>query len=183
MILFSVILNVVLALVIIAMLCRFRASRIYFSWKNLSGTFKRITDNIIKGWNGSDLWSVDHWVCVNLLPRLKEFQKIVHGHPAEFSDENEEHSDGMQKWKDIIGKMIFSFECILNDNEDIEYPSIGFEPVERDGVFFMEYVGTPEEIAQHKIDFDIYSEKLKARQVVIQEGLDLFAKHFQGLWD
>jgi hypothetical protein len=188
----SVILNVILVLVILGMLMRFRASPIYFTWKNLSGSFGRIWDNIRRGWNRSEWWGLDTTICRFVLPRLKEFRNNVQGHPSGLvpaeveENEDENFSQGMEEWKKILDKMIFSFECILNDNEDIDIPHIKFKFVqknENDKFSYMEYDATPEEIEQHKKDFEVYMKKLNARQEVIQEGLQLFAKYFETIWD
>jgi hypothetical protein len=188
----SIILNVVLVFIILGMLARFRASGIYFSWVNLSGTFRRIWDNVRRGWNSSDYWGLDSTVCKFILPRLKEYRENLHGCPGGLTlSENctteqvieEDFDAGMNEWKKILDKMIFSFECVLNDNEDIEMPDMKFKTVKTDNGYFLEHDCTPEQEEQHKKDMDVYMKKLEVRQKEIQEGLQLFAKYFQGLWD
>jgi hypothetical protein len=184
---FSIVLNVVLGLVILGMLIRFRASPICFS-KNIPATLRRIYDNIRRGWNRSEWWNLDYKIATFVLPRLKEFRDGVMGHPAELGNnedfESGSNNNGMIEWKKILDKMIFSFECIKNDNDDLECPSLPFKFVDHEGNYgTLEYEGTPEQIAKHEQDFKVYSNDLKERQKIIQEGLDLFAKYFQGLWD
>ena len=173
-------------LVILAMLARFRASGIYFSWVNLSGTCERIWDNIRRGWNVSEYWSLDGVVCKFILPRLKEFKEKIHGHPSGLlpDEKADDFESGMKEWRRILDKMIFSFECIINDNEDIEMPHMNFKTVDSaNGHCFLEHDCTPEEEIKHRADMKVYSEKMDVRQKEIQEGLQLFAEYFQSLWD
>lgn len=172
----GIVLNLILFLIVLLIV---RTSSIYWSWSNISGSLKRIYQNITRGWNDSDCWSLDYTIAKFSLPRLKRLKKMVHGHPGFDENDKIEYEDGMKKWKSIIDKMIYSFECILNDNNDIECPNIKWKI--EDG--YMKYDATEEEIKKHKIEMDIYFEKMKQRQKIIQEGLDLFAKYFQNLWD
>jgi hypothetical protein len=189
--LISIILNVVFFIVIAAMLIRFRASPVWFSWENIPGTARRIYDNIRRGWNYSDCWSICTTNAAFLIPRLKEFKKNLHGHPIfedtpEQNGDGEEFDNGMKRWEEMLDKMIFSFECLLNDNEDIIYPHCEFEFVPcKDNPQYSEMVciGTPEELKKRDEEMIIFREKMKERNKIIQEGLDLFAKYYQNLWD
>jgi len=191
--LISIILNVLLLLMILAMFARFRASPIYFTFKNISGSLRRIYDNIRRGWNQSELWCLSTIICLFVLPRLKELRQNVQGHPADFSKEcygevydddcNDDFENGLEEWKKVLDKMIFSFECIASDNDDIDYPPINYKTEQREGGFYFVMDGTPEEIQQHDKDFAIFKEKRDARQIIVNEGLQLFAKYFENLWD
>lgn len=150
----SKLLNIILISTIIWMLISFRTSPLYFSKKNLKGSFKRILQNIIRGWNNSDIWNLDGTICKFILPRLKEYRKNIRSYPtciianSSSSDgyNEEEFKFNVLKWKGIIDKMIFSFE---------EYLTVGYS------------IGN----------------KRNEKDKQISEGLQLFAKYFQCLWD
>ena len=63
-----------------------------------------------------------------------------------------EFSD-ISQWYDILDKMIESFDLILNDDGSIDIN-----------------------------EYDNWKEIAKEKNNKIQEGLDLFAKYFRGLW-
>jgi hypothetical protein len=54
-----------------------------------------------RGWDDSEMWSLDHSLAKLILPRLKRFQEVQGGYPA--SMEN-------QEWKDIINEMVWAFQ-------------------------------------------------------------------------
>ena len=107
-----------------------------------------------------DVWSLDHTLACIIHPALIRLKETKHGYPElwedgmvthhnydrqlhfDFIDEEVETKYLVDKWDNIMDKMIYSFECIMQDNNlEIE-------------------------------DWDR-----------VQEGLDLFAKHYTSLWD
>jgi hypothetical protein len=181
----------------------------YFCWSNLKGSYQRIRDNVLKGWNDSDIWSLDHSIAVYCLPRLKLLKEKKHGIPSEIElteEQSREIIDSklsdkekqdyhfqlqQENWNAILDKMIFSMECIVNDNEDIEQPDPEdclvkhvFNPISDKPEFLsFDLEGAPENIKKYNEKMNEYSNELKAREEVIQEGLQLFATYFRGLWD
>ena len=102
-------------------------SPIYWSWINISGSLKRIYDNVIHGWNDTDLWGLDVPFAKWLLPRLKRFRAMdLHGFPV-FSDYPKDYPadeavalamDSMfeRRWMWIIDQIIWSCEYMVLDN-------------------------------------------------------------------
>lgn len=56
-----------------------------------------------------DTWSLYYYLAKIILPSLKEFEKSVNGYPTSLSE---------KEWKDILDKMIWSFDYILNGEDD-----------------------------------------------------------------
>lgn len=70
-----------------------------------------------RGWDDSDLWSLDFTIIRFTLPRLKEFRKQCMGYPAELNS--------FEEWEDILDKMIAALEIYLKEEsyifaEDVE---------------------------------------------------------------
>ena len=110
-----------------------------------------------------DVWNLDHTLSCIIHPALIRLKETKQGYPQlfedgmvtphywdrqlhfDFIDEEVEEKYLLNKWNDIMDKMIYSFGVIKND-----------------GLF-------------EKYDQDEWNR--------IQEGLDLFAKHYTSLWD
>ncbi len=104
---------------------------------------------------------------------------------------NEKVSEEMKNWRNIILKMLWSFEQIRDDYPDSPFNKwhdkqfwglldkgilpMELEKADENGLSKVKFNGeeTPQEIWDED---NVYYEK-------IQEGLDLFAKHFRSLWD
>lgn len=57
----------------------------------------------------SEVWDLDIVLAQYILPRLKRFKKVnVNSHPGTLSS--------LEEWHEIIDKMIWSFERIVNDD-------------------------------------------------------------------
>lgn len=172
-------------------------SKIYWSWKNIPGSLKRIWQNLTRGWNDSDLWSFDHTISMFILPRMRRFKEIVHGHPCFVTDslEEEKYDDDMKKWLEIIDKMIYAFEGVAFRLDDIEIKDAGgkleFKDIEKKddpenefvGCSTLEYVSTPEQKELHDQYIKDYRKECDIELVKIKEGLELFTKYFLNLWD
>ena len=110
-----------------------------------------------------DIWNLDHTLSCIIHPALIRLKETKQGYPQlfedgmvtphywdrqlhfDFIDEEVEEKYLLNKWNDIMDKMIYSFGVIKNDGL-----------------------------------FEKYDEEEWNR---IQEGLDLFAKHYTSLWD
>ncbi len=78
-----------------------------FAWQRLT-----------RGWDDSELWSMDHSLAVVILPRLKEFRKKHGGYPGSL--------ETMEEWDAILDKMIAGFEWFASDARFDANP-IGYE--------------------------------------------------------
>jgi len=65
---------------------------------------------LTRGFSDEDLWSLDHTLCVWLLPRLKEFQKFNRKYVGE-----QEYKDG--DWHDIVDEMIDAVDFTANEDK------------------------------------------------------------------
>lgn len=120
-----------------------------------------------------DTWSMDVTLALIIHPLLIKFKADLTGCPSELIDypidgviafpytepdkteEDDSVDKAMVKWKEILDKMIWSFGEIVN-NEENEPPYV-------------------------KGNFD--KEAYLAYHNRLQEGLDLFGKHFRSLWN
>lgn len=174
-------------------------SKIYWSWKNIKGSLRRIWQNINWGWNESDIWSLDCTIAEFVLPRLKFLKEHQQGYPIldgyDGKDGSKKCDKKMRKeWKQILDKMILSFEYILIDNQDLYNKyldidkrfSLPFKSVPlNDGsdCYKMELDGTKEDLKVHNHLWKNFSRESKNREKYIEEGLYLFARYFRALWD
>jgi len=58
-----------------------------------------------RGWDDTDLWSLDLTIAQFVLPRLKAFKPFTNSFPASITNE---------EWKVIIQKMIDAFEIMVD---------------------------------------------------------------------
>ena len=130
--------------------------------------------------HGYDAWSADSTLAFVIAPVLKKLRGMVHGYPGEFvTEEDEDGSEGMKKWKGILDKMIWAFEQV-NENYEEQYFSgeidWGFEPCE-DNKFISKMCRGPNHT------FKVDNDAIAAHEAKMQEGFDLFAKYYRNLWD
>lgn len=59
-----------------------------------------------RGFDDTDLWSLDHTLARWMAPRLKAFRKLVHGYPADLTPE---------AWDAELAKMQRAFELLADD--------------------------------------------------------------------
>lgn len=59
-----------------------------------------------RGFDDTELWSLDETIANFVYPRLKRFKKHLNGHPGNLT---------IEQWEEILNKMTKSFELVLND--------------------------------------------------------------------
>jgi hypothetical protein len=75
-----------------------------------------------------DCWNLDYTLALIIAPALKKLKEIQHGFPTEFSEpdigsDGENYGGnggGVEAWNAVLDKMIFAFEQISSDNDDLE---------------------------------------------------------------
>lgn len=72
-----------------------------------------------------DTWNLDNTLAMIILPCLKQLRDTTHGYPASLANYKEDEYEiiddsGANIWKEILNKMINSFERIA-DISDYEY--------------------------------------------------------------
>ena len=73
----------------------------YTRWDTKKRDMRHVCQRITRGWDDSDLWSLDHSLAKLILPRLKRFKDCRGGYPHGMTD---------QEWDDILGEMIYGIE-------------------------------------------------------------------------
>lgn len=117
-----------------------------------------------------DTWSMDFTLSLIIVPMLKQLKSTNHGHPSELIE---------SEWDEIMDKMIWSFNEIATERKgekEFESGEIDFCWEEQEsGLSKLEYGPA------HTFRIDM--EGLNAYNERIQEGLNLFGKYYQNLWD
>lgn len=111
---------------------------------------------------------------------LRHFRsRNMHSYPQDFEGHVED-------WPKTIDKMIWSFNQIANDYPDDPH-SIFFKAkvkeAEKRGIQLMTLAGNTIQFHDILDDGRPSDEEMKAYHDRVQEGINLFAKYFQDLWD
>jgi len=149
-----------------------------------------------------DTWSMDHTLSPIILPMLKQLQETKHGSPfvddkdvpkglnlrsAEApAKENEWDTDDNhhKRWDWVLGEMIFAFEHIVNIDWEVnlrlgvmDHKTVACVWDEKGKATMYQWVDGPNHT--YKYDYE-GAQKVHKR---IQNGLTLFGKYYQALWD
>lgn len=140
-----------------------------------------------------DTWGMDHTLALIIHPMLIQLKNTKHGYPftdpedaphiGEGTRENDYDFDSNAevRWDWILDEMIWAFSQIVDEDADSQFHSgeIDFETkeVEINGEKLYEMVHGPNHT--HKFDKEAW-EKWSERK---NNGLKLFGKYFQALWD
>jgi hypothetical protein len=127
------------------------------------------------------------------LPRLKRFRAGLYSHPTEFSSDADDpnlsnqlyfdfvkdvevNRSGLDKWKEVLDKIIWSME----NHDKLVDPIYPKDYDHRQVVVSVSDSGTVFKAADERpLDWTPVLNHEKR----IQEGFDLFGKHFRNLWD
>ena len=151
---------------------------------------RRIWQAIKWNYTEVDIWGLHSTTAKFLIPRLKLLKEKKHGVPVEFSIYEQDTPKNKVKslkfiqkfvpevtlknynfdihavkaWNKCMDKMITAFELILlEDKGDIDYGHITKDST--------------------KAEYKRYRAKVAKVQRIINEGIMLFAKYYQNLWD
>jgi hypothetical protein len=140
--------------------------RIYYRYYDVKRWFISTYQKIRYGVSDQECWSLDCTITRFILPRLKHFKKInVHSHPADLTPE---------KWEEILDEMIWTFEYLDNDDKFNQFPQSCMNHA---------FGNDRTKSVQEQIDWEKYLDKYKELDKRKDEGLMLFAKYYQHLWD
>ena len=110
------------------------------------------------------------------LPRLKHLRDNTQGYPSHLIEgENPDYDNGIKKWRDILDKIIWSFENL--DNEPMPTPPADYD--HRCKVIKYDD-GSTEYDSLDKRSWDWTA--VNHHREKVQEGLDLFSKYYLELW-
>jgi len=153
-----------------------------------------------------DTYSLDHTLALIILPALIQYKNNNNGIPSEFSDVGgdpnsmqesfsfytdthvEAFEEGVRKWEEVIDKMIWSFQQIVEDQYQSKYHHGSSDILwkKSDEEFYNPVTGKMEK-AYDMIEtdpdarwYDINGYEEHERRV--QEGLELFGKYYRNLW-
>ena len=144
-----------------------------------------------------DTWNADHTLALIILPMLKQLQATKHGSPYVADEDLPEHMrhsfpepdhDGNYgndnwvhyKWDWILNELIWTFEQLLDEDWESQY---AIEQGEIDWDDYPEDEGKDVTPLRWKKEYVIDWEGRKAHQDRITNGLKLFGKYYQALWD
>jgi len=155
-----------------------------------------------------DTWNLDNTLARIIYPALLQLKAEKHGVPGQFVDEvggedyasqdsfdfyKETHKEAWDqaalKWDEVLDKMIWSFQQLAEADYDSQYHhgTPKYDWVKTDKTFPNPITGKMEATYQ-MVDknpdehwYDHVGHQLHEER--IQEGLELFGKHFRSLWD
>lgn len=111
---------------------------------------------IERGFDNSELWSLDATIAKFILPRLKVFRENHCGYPGQLTDD---------KWNEILDDMIVAFDIYLNDNDLINSEEI-IRKFHKQGLFKGRSL-----------------EKCLELHTTFEKGMEYFHKYWMSLWD
>ena len=151
---------------------------------------KRKTMVKIERW---DTYSADHTIALILVPLLKELKQTKHGSPYVKDEDVPDHlkstnappkvndydvdDNHHMRWEYVLDEMIWAFEQQLNDDRETQFSSGDIDySIKRLDNGMGEMIRNPGDT--YKVDSDAQA-KYEER---IQNGLNMFAKYYSGLW-
>ncbi|MCG3203979.1 MAG: hypothetical protein KCHDKBKB_00656 [Elusimicrobia bacterium] len=137
--------------------------------RDLYKDLRAIIQRGIRGWADCDTWSLDYHLSLWMPDALRFLKENKHGIPCEFAGKTaKDFKKGVKDWDKTMDKMIRGFEISYELGE--MYPKL---PENFDSLSEKE-----------KHDFWIkHHKEMDKLQKIEQEGLQLFAKYFDNLWD
>lgn len=153
-----------------------------------------------------DTWNMYHTLALIIYPMLLQLKETKHGVPGEFADIGGENystqesfdfykdsykdsfDESCKRWDEVLDKMIWSFEQLINDDYDSKYHHgeakfefVDTEPMPNPVTGKMEVMHQMVDTNPDEHWYDDVGHRLHDDR--IQEGLDLFGKYFRNLWD
>ena len=130
-----------------------------------------------------DSWSADHTLALIILPVLKQLQRTKHGSPLvdncdvpEYMhrkpdlDPNEVDTWWHRRWTHVLGEMIWAFEQCVSDEEEQKFFNHPDQSLKSD-------------LENYIKGIEIDHQGLQQHEQRKQQGLKLFGKYYQALWD
>lgn len=90
-------------------------------WDNFKRSVRYFIQRRTRGFDGSELWTLDYTIAKFAVPRLKAFQDGKHSYPADMTPE---------EWSECIGHMIYALEICVREGDEV----IGIDDADWDRV-------------------------------------------------
>lgn len=153
-----------------------------------------------------DTWNLDHTLALIIYPALIQLRETKHGIPNDFAEvggadydsqdsfdfyketHNEAFDEGVKKWEEVLDKMIWSFEQLIKDYDELyHHGKADYDFVKTDKQFPNPITGKVEDtfkmVDKNPESHWYDAEGHKLHEDRIQEGLELFGKYYRHLWD
>ena len=138
-----------------------------------------------------DTWGMDHTLALMIVPMLKQLRDNKHGAPysdledvpehMRYEDTEDSNTQWIQhRWDWILNEMIWTFEQVLDHEWESQYT---IQEGEIDFDDYPEDEGKEFTPMRWKKEYIVNWEGRKAHQARIDNGLKLFGKYYQALWD
>jgi len=149
-------------------------------WNRVREKIKHARQKLITGFPHHEAYGFTDWFAQAALPRLKFLRDNTRSFPDSTDEpkrygEVDASDEGLVKWKEEIDKIIWSLEHFDDDIQPT--PPENYNPQSHKTTFSdgsIQYAS----IDERPHDFTPCKEHKKK----VQDGLDLFAKHFYDLW-
>lgn len=140
--------------------------------------------------HGYDVWSMDTTLAYIIIPMLEKLKANKNGTPMSmFKDEDGVDENGsateeasgkaIARWDMTMDHMIWSFKQLIDD----DYESFQIVAGELDFSKYPEDEGKTCYPLRWKVEPETRWDAYMAYEEKIQEGLELFGKHYRSLWD
>ena len=152
----------------------------------------------IRGWDDTNIWSLDYGLAKWFLPQLLKFREYYGGIPAYIASKYEDKKDhklskkawgkATKEYEEMIDKIIWSFKYILADIGGSEYKKYADETGYSQ---MMSYLNRSSDVNWDrtpviKIKSKKYNDKWKEANEKLyekyKEGMKLFAENLRALW-
>lgn len=152
--------------------CYFRAESIY---RDIKIWCIDKYQKLLYGASDVECWDLNVTLAKYILKKLKYFKKMKRYGAAMEPDPNKPFIAIPEKeWEEILDKMIFAFEFIVDEEKFIPFPETTLSTKEG------------EEMIQPPAKDKVWADYLKTSEEFVlkrDEGLDLFRKHYSNLGD
>jgi len=164
-----------------------------WKWSNFTYWFQKKYQRYTDGFSHEESFNFYNHCASWSLPRLKMLRKNLHGHPICLMNDGDDQNATNQlyfsffkevsiqktsheKWEEILDKIIWSMENLENDPGPTYPPDYDKRQIVTKVTDTSVSFGNMDD---RKLNMDAYHEHYRK----LQEGFDLFGKHFLSLWD
>ena len=157
--------------------------RLKYKFQEIKSWIKGKSFQLIHGFDYRDTWSLDYSLAKWMLPRLKYLKEHKQGVPCEFfggsleyQESDKGFKDAEERWARVLDEIIWTFDFLLN-MDDIHFKVC--YPEDYDFGFKTDGCSKLIWNDDRKPDLDKFKPYMKR----FENGMILFAKNIQNLWD